>query len=581
MDKNSVVKILKEISIMLELKDENPFKIRAYQNAASSLEKNEIDIDKNTQVDDLLKIKGIGRSLADNIKTLASDEKLDFYDELKESLPPELLEMLKVHSLGPKRVKFLFDNLNICSISDLEKAIKKNKLAGLPNFGKKTEENLLKGIDSIKAFKEFYLFADVAGLAESIVNKLKLNKNIERASIAGSLRRKKAIVKDIDIVAGIKEKTDPMDVMNYFTALEETGEVISKGETKSTIRLRCGINADLRIVEDHSYPYLLNHFTGSKEHNTVLRGMAKDMSIKINEYGVFKEDKLLKCINEKEIYGLFGMEYIPPELRENNGEFSAALSRSLPELVTEKDLKGIFHIHTTFSDGNITLKALYDKLVSENFEYAGISDHSRSAFYASGIKEENISDYLQKIDEFCSPDKKIKMFKGIESDILSDGSLDYRNEILDKFDFIIAAIHSNFNLTEEEMTGRIIKAIENRYTTILAHPTGRLLLSREPYKVDMHRIINAASKNNVAIEINSSPFRLDLDWKLCKYAKEKKVKIFINPDAHNIEDIANYKYGINTARKGWLEKEDILNSLNKDDMDAFLKDLKRKKIKND
>jgi len=580
MDKNSIVKTLEEISIMLELKSENPFKIRAYQNAANALEKSEIDIGKNTQVRDLLKIKGIGRSLADHIKTLASDEKLDFYEQLKESVTPELLEMLKVHSLGPKKVKFLFNNLNISSISDLEKAINENKLADLPNFGKKTQENILKGINSIKTFKEFYLFADVINLAESIVSKLKLNKNIERASVAGSLRRKKETVKDIDIVAGITEKTDPMDAMNYFTGLEETDEIISKGETKSTIRLKCGINADLRIVEDSKYPYLLNHFTGSKEHNTVLRGMAKDAEIKINEYGIYKEDRLLKCIDEKEIYGLFNMDYIPPELRENNGEFEAALSRNLPELVTEKDLKGIFHIHTTFSDGNITLKALCEKLASENFEYVGISDHSRSAFYADGIKEENILDYLQEIDEFCSKDKKIKIFKGIESDILSDGSLDYRNEILDKFDFIIAAIHSNFNLTEEEMTSRIIRAIENRYTTILAHPTGRLLLSREPYKVDMFRIINAAGENNVAIEINSSPFRLDLDWRLCKYAKEKKVKIFINPDAHNIEDISNYKYGINTARKGWLEKEDILNSLDKDGMDAFLKDLKSKKIKN-
>jgi DNA polymerase (family 10) len=580
MDKNSIVKTLEEISIMLELKSENPFKIRAYQNAANALEKSEIDIGKNTQVRDLLKIKGIGRSLADHIKTLASDEKLDFYEQLKESVTPELLEMLKVHSLGPKKVKFLFNNLNISSISDLEKAINENKLADLPNFGKKTQENILKGINSIKTFKEFYLFADVINLAESIVNKLKLNKNIERASVAGSLRRKKETVKDIDIVAGITEKTDPMDAMNYFTGLEETDEIISKGETKSTIRLKCGINADLRIVEDSKYPYLLNHFTGSKEHNTVLRGMAKDAEIKINEYGIYKEDRLLKCIDEKEIYGLFNMDYIPPELRENNGEFEAALSRNLPELVTEKDLKGIFHVHTTFSDGNITLKALCEKLASENFEYVGISDHSRSAFYADGIKEENILDYLQEIDEFCSKDKKIKIFKGIESDILSDGSLDYRNEILDKFDFIIAAIHSNFNLTEEEMTSRIIRAIENRYTTILAHPTGRLLLSREPYKVDMFRIINAAGENNVAIEINSSPFRLDLDWRLCKYAKEKKVKIFINPDAHNIEDISNYKYGINTARKGWLEKEDILNSLDKDGMDAFLKDLKSKKIKN-
>ena len=580
MDKNSVVKTLEEISIMLELKDENPFKVRAYQNAASALEKSEIDIGKDTQASDLVKIKGIGQNLAEHIKTLASDGKLDFYEQLKESITPELLEMLKVHSLGPKKVKFLFNNLNIGSIPELEKAINDNKLADLPNFGKKTQENILKGINSLKIFKEFYLFADVIDLADSIASKLKLNSNIQRASVAGSLRRKKETVKDIDLVAGIIEKTDPMDAMDYFTSLEDADEIISKGETKSTIRLKSGINADLRIVEDSKYPYLLNHFTGSKEHNTVLRGMAKDLGIKINEYGIYKEDKLLKCNDEKEIYQLFDMDYIPPELRENNGEFDAALSKNLPNLVAEKDLKGIFHIHTTFSDGNITLKALCDKLASENFEYAGISDHSRSAFYAGGIKEENISDYLQKIDEFCSTDKKIKIFKGIESDILADGSLDYHDEILEKFDFIIAAIHSSFNLSEEEMTSRIIRAIENRWTTILAHPTGRLLLSREPYKVDMFRIINAAGKNNVAIEINSSPFRLDLDWRLCKYAKEKKVKIFINPDAHNIEDIYNLKYGINTARKGWLEKEDILNSLGKDGMDVFLKDLKRKKIKN-
>ncbi len=577
MDKNSVVKILEEISIMLELKGENPFKIRAYQNAASALEKCDLDIGKNTKTDDLLKIKGIGRNLADHIKTLANDENLDFYDELKESVTPELLELLKVHSLGPKKVKFLYDNLNIASISDLETAINENRLADLPNFGKKTQENILKGINSIKKFKEFYLFADAWDLAESLVNKLKLNKNIKRACVAGSLRRKKETVKDIDIVAGTIDGADPMEVMNYFTSFEETDEIISKGETKSAIRLTFGINADLRIVEDSKYPYLLNHFTGSREHNTVLRGIAKDAGIKINEYGIYKEDRLLECTDEKDIYALFDMDYIEPELRENNGEFEAALSRNLPELVEEKDLKGVFHIHTTFSDGNMSLKVLYEKLVLENFEYAGISDHSKSAFYANGIKEENISAYLKEIDEFCIKNNRIKIFKGIESDILADGSLDYRNETLERFDFIIAAIHSNFNLSQEAMTERIIRAIENKYTTILAHPTGRLLLQREPYEVDMIRIINAAGANNVAIEINSSPFRLDLDWRLCRYAREKKVKIFINPDAHDAEDISHYKYGVNIARKGWLEKEDIVNTLDKDGMDSFLKDLKNKK----
>ena len=576
MDKNAVIKTLEEISIMLELKDGNPFKIKAYQNAARALEKSEIDIGKNTQVDELLKIKGIGQSLAEYIKTLACDERLDFYEKLKESITPELLEMLKIPFLGPKKVKLLFDNLNVGCISDLEQAILENKLVDLPNFGEKTQENILKGISSIKKFRESFLFSDVISPAESIINKLNLVKSINRANIAGSLRRKKETVRDIDLVAGIALETDPMDVMDYFTGLEEVSEIISKGVTKSTVRLKCGINADLRIVEDNRYPYLLNHFTGSKEHNAALRKIAKYSKIKINEYGIFKENELIQCKNEKEIYRLFDMDFIEPELRENNGEFEAALNGSLPELVSEGDLKGIFHIHTTFSDGNITLRALCEKLISENFEYAGISDHSRSAFYANGIKEEKVTDYLREIGEFCSNYKKIKIFRGIESDILSDGSLDYSNETLEKFDFIIAAVHSNFNLSEEEMTTRIIRAIENRHTTILAHPTGRLLLSREPYKLDMIRIINAAGENKVAIEINSSPYRLDLDWRLCKYAKDKKVKIFINPDAHKIEDIDHFKYGVNTGRKGWLEKEDVLNCLKKDDMESFLKDLKKK-----
>lgn len=577
MDKNSIIKTLEEISIMLELKDENPFKIRAYQNAARALEISELELDKNTPINELLEIKGIGQNLADYIKTLASDKRLDFYEELKESITPELLEMLKIPSLGPKKVKFLFDNLNIGSISGLEQAIKENKLIDLPNFGRKTQDNILKGIESIKKFREFYLYADVISEAKLIINKLGLHKQIKRASIAGSLRRKKETVKDIDLVAGIKETSDPMDIMDYFTSLDEAGEIIAKGDTKSSIRLKSGINVDLRIVEDSKYPYLLHHFTGSKEHNTVFRGIARDSGIKINEYGIFKEDQLIKCRDEEEIYKVFNMDFIVPELRENNGEFEAALSGKLPNLIEEKDLKGIFHIHTTFSDGNITLKALCEKLASEGFEYAGISDHSKSAFYAGGIKAENIDHYLDEVDKFCSTRGKIKIFKGIESDILLDGNLDYGNEILDKFDFIIASVHSSFNLSEEEMTNRIIKAIENKYTTILAHPTGRLLLTREPYKVDMIRIINAASENNVAIEINSSPFRMDLDWRLCKYAKEKKVKIFINPDAHKLEDIDNYKYGINVARKGWLEKEDIANSLEKNEMEVFLKNLKNSK----
>lgn len=578
MDKDSIIKSLEEIAIMLELKNENPFKVRAYRNAARALETSDIEINEKTTIEELKKIKGIGQSLAENILILASDKKLDFYEELKESFTPQMLELLKIPTLGPKKAKYLFDNLNISSIAELEKAISENKLLHLPNFGKKTQENILKGIQYLKRYKEFFLFSDVIDEAQAIVDKLFENKNIVRASIAGSLRRKKETVRDIDMVAGIKENADPNLVMDYFTSFTGVQEIIAKGNTKSSVRLKSGINTDLRIVKDNNYPYLLHHFTGSKEHNTVLRGITKDAGYKINEYGLFKGEKLIKCDSEADIYRVFNMDYIEPELREDNGEFKAALDGTLPKLVEEKDVKGIFHIHTTFSDGNITLKALCEKLLSKGFEYAGVSDHSKSAYYAGGVKSENIDNYLNDIDEFCKANGKIKIFKGIESDITLNGSLDYDKDILEKFDFVIASVHSSFSLSEEEMTNRIIKAIENKYTTILAHPTGRILLTREPYKVDMIKVINAAAKNNVAIEINSNPFRLDLDWRLCKYAKEKKVKIFINPDAHKLEDIDNYKYGINIARKGWLEKDDIVNTLDVDGISNFLISLKNKKL---
>ncbi|MCE5330088.1 type-X family DNA polymerase, partial [bacterium] len=312
MDKNSIIKTLEEIATMLELKDENPFKIRAYQNAAKALETSDLDIDKDVTIDELIKIKGIGQSLADHIKTLASDKKLDFYEDLKESITPDILEMLKIPSLGPKKVKFLFENLNIGSISDLEKAISANKLIGLPNFGSRTQDNIAKGIESYKKFREFYLYADVIDEATSIINKLKLHKRITRASIAGSLRRKKETVKDIDMVAGIEEYAYSLEVMDYFTTLDEVAEIVAKGDTKSSVRLNSGINVDLRVVEDSQYPYLLHHFTGSKEHNTVLRGIAKDMGIKINEYGIFEGDKLIKCNKEEEIYRIFKMDFIAP-----------------------------------------------------------------------------------------------------------------------------------------------------------------------------------------------------------------------------------------------------------------------------
>ena len=573
MDKEEIIKTLKEISVLLELKNENPFKIRAYQNSARALETSDIELNKDLKIEDLKGIKGIGSHIAEKIKTLIYTGRLKYYEELKESVPPGLVEMLAIPTMGPKKIKYLFDNLGISNIGELEYACIENRLVDLPNFGKKTQENILKGIEVLKKFKGKFLFAGVIEEAEKIHKKIENFKYVKRASLAGSVRRKKEIVKDIDIVASTD---NPEKVMDFFTTLDEAEDIIAKGDTKSSIRLKSGINVDIRTVEDFQYPYALHHFTGSKEHNTAMRTAAKKDNIKMNEYGLFKNDRLIKCSDEKDIFAFFSMDWIPPELRENFGEIEAAKNKTLPKLIEEKDIKGIFHIHTTYSDGKSSIEQVCEQLIKSGFMYAGISDHSKTASYAGGMKNEDVEQYFKEIDKLNLKFSGFKIFKGIESDILLDGSLDYSDKTLSVFDFIIAAIHSSFNLSEEQMTERIIKAIENRFTTMIAHPTGRLLLARDAYKVDIIRVINAAAENNVDIELNASPFRLDLDWRMCKYSKEKGVKIFINPDAHSLKDLYDYRFGVNIARKGWLEKEDVPNTYAAEKIDKYLKSKRSK-----
>ncbi len=575
MDKEEVIKILKEISVLMELKDENPFKIRAYQNAARALESSDIDFGKDLKIENLTSIKGIGSHTAERIKELTDTGKLKLYHDLKQSIPSGLVEMLSIPTLGPRKIKYLYDNLGISNIGQLEYACIENRLMDLPNFGKKTQENILKGIEILKKYQGKYLYASIIEEAENIHQKIQNFEYVKRSSLAGSVRRKKEIVKDIDVVASSDK---PDKVMDFFTGLDEAVDIIARGDTKSSIRLKSGINVDIRIVDDNQYPYALHHFTGSKEHNTAMRTAAKKDNIKMNEYGLFKNNKFIKCSDEKDIYSFFSMDWIPPELRENYGEIEAARNKTLPKLIEEKDIKGIFHIHTTHSDGNISLEQVCEYLQEKlGFQYAGISEHSKSAAYAGGLKDDDIDKYFEEIDKTGKKYPDLKIFKGIECDILPDGNLDYKESILSKFDFIIAAIHSSFNLSEEQMTNRIIKAIENKFTTMIAHPTGRLLLARDPYKVDIIRIINAAAENGADIELNASPYRLDLDWRMCKYGREKGIKIFINPDAHNLKNLNDYKFGVNIARKGWLEKEDVPNTFPVDKISNYLKNKKIKK----
>jgi DNA polymerase (family X) len=570
MNKKEIVDILNEICILLELKGENFFKIRAYQMAARALEVADIDVclENTVSVEDLQKISGIGAGIASQISTLIKTGNLKLYDDLKSATPPGLLEMLKVPKIGPKKIKYLYDNLGICTITELKYACLENKLINLPNFGPKTQENILKGIEFISKYKDRFLYANVLDEALQLENIVKNLDCVIRCSLAGSLRRKKEVIKDIDIVASTD---NPLRLMDFFTGLKEAAEVIAKGETKSTIRLKSGASADIRAVKDFQYPYAQHHFTGSKEHNTAMRSMAKKYDMKMNEYGLFNGDELVSCKDEKEIFEVFGMDYIEPELRENTGEIEAAIKKTLPELIIEKDIRGLFHFHTILSDGNMSLELAVQELKRMGFEYCGIADHSKTAFYAGGIKDDEILPYLEEIDRVNRLNPDFRIFKGIESDILSDGSLDYSDEILAKFDFVIIAIHSQFNMAEKMMTSRIIKGMQNRFATILAHPTGRLLLTRDPYAVNIMEIIDAASENSVDLEINSSPFRLDLDWRHCRYARDKGVKMFINPDAHSIEGFAEFKFGINVARKGWLEKKDVANTMETCVMSDYLK----------
>jgi DNA polymerase (family 10) len=568
MDKKTVIDILNEIGLLLELKGENPFKSRAYYNAARTIEVLDDDIEKLIKEDRLKDIKGIGDALNKKLTELVTTGRLEYYDNLKASIPEGLFEMLKIPGLGPKKIKTLYDKLDIKTVGELEYACIENRLVELPGFGEKTQKKILEGIQFIKQFNGKHLFMDAYLEASSLKQYLMDSGLTIRCEIAGSLRRRKEIVKDIDILATCD---NPEKLMDVFTKYEGIRDIAAKGETKTSIILKSGINVDLRVVKDEEYPYALHHFTGSKEHNTAMRHRARQMGIKMNEYGLFKGDLLIKCRDEEEIFNNLNLSYIPPELRENMGEIEAAEKGLLPVLIEEKDIKGVFHVHTIYSDGANTLSEMVNAARDRGYKIIGITDHSKSAFYANGLKEEDILRQLDEIDELNHKYADIKILKGIESDILRDGSLDYDEDILKRFDFVIASVHSSFKMSKDDMTERIIKAIKNRYTKIIGHLTGRLLLARDGYDLDVYKVIDSAAEYGKIIEINASPYRLDMDWRYIKYAKEKGVKFAICPDAHRIEGLDDIKYGISIARKGWLEAKDVINTYDFDALNKIFK----------
>ena len=567
MKKEEVSAILEEIGFLLELKGENPFKVRAYNNAARALKGLEGGLEEVVQRGELRQIKGIGEALSKKISELVTTGRLPYYEELRETVPVGLREMVRIPHLGPKKVKALYEKLGITTIGELEYACQENRLKDLPGFGAKTQENILQGIEVLKRYRGRFLYGDVVSLAEAFTRSVAGVKGILQASLAGSMRRRNEVVKDLDLVVAVR---DGGAIGEGIIALPQIEEVLAQGETEIRVRLASGIPADLRMVSLKEFPFALHHLTGSKEHNIALRGRAKKMGMKINEYGLFAGERSIPCKGEEDIYRALGLAFIPPEIREGRGEVEAAAEGRLPDLLNAEQIKGAFHVHTATSDGSNTISSLTKEAQRLGLSYLGITDHSRSAAYAGGLSEGAVKRQLEEIDEINRSSQGFRIFKGIEVEILSDGSLDYSDEVLAGFDFVIGAIHSHFQMEEKEMTQRIIHAMETRHLTMLAHPTGRLLLAREPYQLNMEEVITAASRLGVVLELNANPHRLDLDWRWLKYAKDHGARISINPDAHNLQGLQDLFIGVGIARKGWLESHDIINTMELGEVSRFL-----------
>ena len=573
MQQKSITRILEDIAMLLEIKGDNPFKTRAYYNAAKTLS-GITNLDELIKEKKLKEIKGIGEALSKKIEEYSETGKMEYYEELTKEVPGSLLELMEIPNLGPKKIKVLYDVLGITNIGELEYACKENRLVHLTGFGDKSQEKVLKGIEFLKRHKGEFLFGDIYPEAEGIRMRLSSLIPPQLIEVCGSIRRRKEIVRDMDILIA---SDNHEKVTSFFVSMPEVDEVLVTGETKTSVRMRSGIVADLRVVSREEFPYALMYFTGSKEHNVRLRGIAKRKGWKLNEYGLFDGDSLVKCINEEEIYRALDLPYIPPELREDSGEIESAEQDTLPLLIRFEDIHGTFHVHTDFSDGVDSLERVVQAAKKLGFSYVGISDHSKTAYYAGGLKPDAVLRQWEMIDRINENSSSFHIFKGIESDILPDGNLDYDDSILEGFDFVIASIHSSFTMKKDAMEKRILKAMENPYTTMLGHPTGRLLLSRDGYQVDMMNIIDGAARSQVILELNASPYRLDIDWRYMKYAKAKGVMISINPDAHAVAGLGDVFYGVNIARKGWQESKDVLNTKGVNDIKDTFKKLRNAK----
>jgi DNA polymerase (family X) len=582
MDKSQIAEILSEIGTLLELKGEVVFKTRAYANAARTLEGLSEPLEKLIAEDRLGEVKGIGEALQKKITELATTGKLAYYDELKASIPPGLVEMLQIQGVGPKKVKALNDKLGIASIADLEAACKAGKVAELDGFGEKTQTKILEAIQFRRQFASRHLLSDALSAAEAILGSLRTHPDVIRCSTAGSLRRSKEVIGDVDLLASSK---NPAAVIDFFTKQEEVMSVSAKGDTKASVILTGGIQADLRVVSDAEFPFALLYFTGSKEHNIVMRQRAIQRGLRLNEYGLFKSNVetrdpklLVPCRTEEEVFEQLGLASIPPEIREDSGEFAAAEQNKIPRLLEWTQLKGSLHNHSNWSDGRGSLEEIAEFMQDLGCAYWAITDHSKSSFQANGLQPERVREQIKAIgavnEQLAAEGGDFRLLTGSEVDILAGGRLDFDDDLLAELDVVVASVHQGFTHTEVEMTKRVIAAAENPFVHILGHLTGRLLLERDGYKINQMAVIDACAETGTWIELNANPLRLDMDWRLWHYAKDKGVKCVMNCDSHRNESAQYLRLGAGVARKGWLEAGDVINTL---PLDKLRKELRRKR----
>jgi DNA polymerase (family 10) len=565
MDKDQVAAALTEIGTLLEIQGESSFRCNAYHNGALVISQYEGDLDELVRSGKLGDLRGIGDTLRQKITILVTTGSLPYLEELRAKTPVGLLQMLRIQGLGPKKVKAMYDQLKIDTLEKLKEACEDGRVAKLKGFGAKTQQNILDGIEFLSQVGQRVRIDQALPLAEMLLDGLRSQPGVIRMELCGSLRRRRETIADIDILVSAK---DAGPIMDHFVQLPGVVQIIGQGDTKSSVIVSNGLmgpkrimmNADLRVVSDEQFPFALHYFTGSKAHNIAVRQRAIARGLKLNEYALAGPDRDVKCRDEAELFKALDLDYIPPELREDTGEIAAAENHTLPQLVQAGDIQGVFHCHTTYSDGGNTLEEMATAAKALGLKYFGFGDHSQSLTVANGLSVERVRHQHAAIDQLQKKLKGIRLFKGIECDILADGSLDYPDDVLASFDYVVASVHTHFGQSRDVMTARIVRAIRHPAVRILGHATGRLLLRREGYQVDLEAVLQAAAESGTMIEINAHPQRLDIDWVHCKRARALGVPLVINPDAHGTDDIALFRYGVDVARRGWLSKDDVFNT---------------------